>query len=178
MTSVRKIEVVDYDPSWPTRYAAEREIILRSLGDLVVAIHHIGSTAVPGLAAKPIVDIMLAVRDLSALDARNAEMEALGYRPMGESGVAGRRYFKKGGDDRTHQAHAYVSGDPNLSRHLAFRDYLRLHPDVAREYGDLKRSIAQSCDNDIARYCDGKDAWVKRVEAVAVREQRGADPRP
>jgi GrpB-like predicted nucleotidyltransferase (UPF0157 family) len=133
-------------------------------------VHHIGSTAVPGLAAKPIIDIVLEVSDLAALDAHNSQMEEIGYKPRGEFGIPGRRYFQKGGDNRTHHLHAFLRGDPNVVRHIAFRDYLRRHPEVAREYGDLKRRVARTCDNDVERYCDGKDAYVKRVEAMAVKE--------
>jgi len=168
--NMRKIEVVDYDPSWPAQFGAERAIIRRALGDVVVDIHHIGSTAMPGLAAKPIIDILLEVGDLAALDAHNPDMDAIGYKPMGEFGIPGRRYFPKGGDNRSHQIHAFVCGDPNVGRHIAFRDYLWCHQDVAQEYGELKRRVARACDNDIGRYCDGKDAYVKRVEALAVEE--------
>ena len=168
---MRKIEIVDYDPSWPARFEAECALVRGALGDVVVDIHHIGSTAVPGLAAKPIIDILLEVEDLVALDSLNSEMEAIGYRPMGELGIPGRRYFPKGGDSRSHHVHAFVCGDPNVGRHLAFRDYLRRHPEVAREYAEVKRRVAQTCDNDSERYCAGKDAYVRRVEATAVKEQ-------
>jgi len=126
---------------------------------------------VPGLAAKPIIDILLEVRDLADLDAHNSEMETIGYKPMGEFGILGRRYFPKGGDNRSHQIHAFLRDDPNVYRHIAFRDYLRRHPEVAQEYAALKRQVARTCDNDIGRYCDGKDTYVKRVEAIALIEQ-------
>lgn len=166
-----KIEVVDYDPSWPAQFEAEREVVLRVLGDVATGIHHIGSTAVPGLAAKPIIDILLEVGDLVALDAHNSAMEAIGYKPMGEFGIPGRRYFPKGGDNRSHQIHAFVRGDSNVGRHIAFRDYLRRHPEAAREYAELKRRVARACNHDLGKYCDGKDAYVKRLEAIAIKEQ-------
>jgi GrpB-like predicted nucleotidyltransferase (UPF0157 family) len=134
-------------------------------------IHHIGSTAVPGLAAKPIIDILMEVTALEELDALNQRMESIGYTPKGEFGIPGRRYFQKGGDDRTHHLHAFARGDFNLARHLAFRDYLRGHPEVAREYGELKRAVAKTCENDIGRYCDGKDAFVKDIESIAIGEK-------
>ena len=171
MMNMRKIEVVNYDSSWPADFEAERDVVRRALGDVATGIHHIGSTAVPGLAAKPIIDILLEVRDLAALDARNSDMEAIGYKPMGEFGIPGRRYFPKGGDNRSHQIHAFLRGDANIDRHIAFRDYLRRHPEVAQEYAELKRRVARTCDNDLGRYCDGKDAYVKRLEAIAIREQ-------
>jgi GrpB-like predicted nucleotidyltransferase (UPF0157 family) len=171
MMNMREIEVVNYDPSWPAHFEAERNVVGRALGDVATGIHHIGSTAVPGLAAKPIIDILLEVRDLAALDALNSEMEGIGYKPMGEFGIPGRRYYPKGGDNRSHQIHAFLRDDPNVGRHIAFRDYLRRHPEVAQEYAELKRRVARTCDNDIGRYCDGKDAYVKRVEAIAIKEQ-------
>ena len=167
---MREIEVVDYDPLWVGLFERERDLLRRTLGEVAVKIHHIGSTAVPGLAAKPIIDILIAVTGLGDLDALNGRMEAIGYEVMGEFGIPGRRYFRKGGENRSHHIHAFVYGDPNLLRHIAFRDYLRAHPEVAREYGELKRRIAQACENDKDRYCDGKDAYVKRIEAIALKE--------
>jgi GrpB-like predicted nucleotidyltransferase (UPF0157 family) len=158
----RIIEVVEYDPTWPKLFEAERDILRK--------IHHVGSTAVPGLAAKPIIDILIEVTGLEALDALHEDMKVIGYKPKGEFGIPGRRYYQKGGKQRTHQIHAFVTGDFNVTRHIAFRDYLRANSDVAREYGEVKKSVAKTCDNDINKYCDGKDAYVKRVESIAVKE--------
>ena len=167
---MRKVEIVDYDHSWPVLFEKERKLLQNILGDIAKAIHHIGSTSVPGLAAKPIIDILMEVTSVNTLDRFNDELSAVGYEARGEFGIPGRRYFKKGGNDRTHHIHAFNSGDFNLTRHLAFRDYLRHHPDVASEYAALKMEIAAACNNDIYRYCEGKDAYVKRVEARAVEE--------
>ena len=167
--SLRIIEVVPYDPRWPVLFEDEAALLCHALGEVAVHIHHIGSTSVPGLVAKPIIDILLEVTSLAALDALNDAMRAVGYEPRGELGIPRRRYFPKGGMDRTHQVHAFVAGDEHVTRHLAFRDYLRAHPETAREYGELKITVARDCDNDIERYCDGKDAYVKRVEAQALR---------
>jgi GrpB-like predicted nucleotidyltransferase (UPF0157 family) len=166
--SLRVVEVVPYHPRWPVLFEDEAALLRRTLGDVAVHIHHIGSTSVPGLVAKPIIDILLEVTSLAALDALNEAMRAIGYEPRGELGIPRRRYFPKGGMDRTHQVHAFVVGDEHGMRHLAFRDYLRAHPETAKEYGELKIAIARDCDNDIERYCDGKDAYVKRVEALAI----------
>lgn len=166
---VRKIEVVEYDPIWPLLYESERVLLFQTLGDIAVRIHHIGSTAVPALAAKPTIDILIEVTDVVALDARNQDMRGIGYEPKGESGIPRRRYFKKGGNNRTHNIHAFARTDSNVTRYIAFRDYLRAHPEVAYEYAKLKNDGATKCDNDIVRYCDGKDAYVKHIEAEAVR---------
>ena len=111
---------------------------------------------------------MLEVTSLPALDARDGALEALGYTAWGEHGIPGRRYLVKGDDRRTHQIHAFASGDTNLARHLAFRDYLRAHPDVAAEYARLKTQLAAQCEHDIDRYMDGKDAFIKTHEALAL----------
>ena len=174
--NMRTIEVVEYNPLWPKRFESERDLLHRTLRDVAVEIHHIGSTAVPGLAAKPIIDILIEVTDLSALDSLDGEMEAIGYEPKGEFGIPGRRYFRKGGDERTHHIHAFAQGDFNVTRHVAFRDYLRANPDVAREYGELKKRVALECQNDIDRYCDGKDAYINRVEAIAVKKMKPSEP--
>src|SRR5687767_5851971 len=99
-----RITVVPYDPLWPQRYAAAASEITSAMGSNLLAIHHIGSTAVPGLHAKPVIDILVVVEDLNAVDQRSVEMERLGYQVMGEFGIIGRRYFRR--DDpmgtRTH----------------------------------------------------------------------------
>ena len=167
---LRIVEVVEYNSSWPALFDAECTLLRHALEGVAIAIHHIGSTAVPGLAAKPIVDMLMEVTDLQALDAMEDRMLSLGYIPQGEFGIPGRRYFQKGGDKRTHHLHAFAAGDSNLVRHLALRDYLRAHPEAAADYGNLKKAIARTCENDLGRYCDGKDAFVKRLEAIAVKE--------
>ncbi len=168
--NMRKIELIEYDSSWSERFEAEKEILQVALKEVVITVHHIGSTAVPELVAKPIIDILVEVTDLKALDAHNSNMEAIGYKPKGEFGISGRRYFQKGGDERTHQVHAFVSGDINVLRHIAFRDYLRSNPTIAAEYGDLKKRIAETCNNDIVKYCDGKDNFVKHHEGIALKQ--------
>jgi GrpB-like predicted nucleotidyltransferase (UPF0157 family) len=169
----RRIEVVAHRPEWAAEFVAERDRLAAALGDAALAIHHIGSTSVPGLSAKPVIDILVAASDLAAIDACRGRMEVLGYEAMGELGIPGRRYFRKGGAiHRTHHVHAFAHDDPGLDRHLAFRDYLRAHPEVAREYGELKERVAATCENDIDRYMAGKDAFVQRVEALALDEWR------
>lgn len=163
------IHIVKYNPNWPQEFAKESEKLKNILGDIVNHIHHIGSTAVPGLMAKPIIDMMLDVKNLNHLDNKTKEMENLGYEVMGELGIIGRRYFRKGGNHRTHQIHAFHSGDANLIRHLAFRDYLIEHKEIAQEYGELKFKIAQKCNHDIEKYCDEKEPFVQLHEAKALK---------
>lgn len=162
--------VVDYDPSWPKKYEEEAEKLRTVLGGNCAALWHIGSTSVPGLAAKPIIDILGAVKCLEEADKQRAAFEKLGYEYLGEFGIAGRRYLRKGGDERTHQVHLFREDDrENLSRHLAFRDYLRAHEDVKAQYAPLKKELARKYPYDIERYCEGKDAFVKETERAALQ---------
>ena len=142
------------------------------MGDGVVAIHHIGSTAISGIRAKPVIDMLIVVREVAWLDMRDSRMTALGYEVMGEFGISGRRYFRKdnAGGERTHQVHAFQLGSAQIARHLAFRDYLNAHPDVAAQYDALKEHLAEQFPTDISRYTDGKDAFIAKVDALAVAE--------
>ncbi len=160
---IRDMTVVDYDPSWPAAYEAEIERLRVVLGDVIVRAHHIGSTAVPGLAAKPVIDVLLEVRDLASLDARDEAMREIGYEPRGEFGIPGRRYYPKGGDRRTHHVHAFAVGDPHIAEHLTFRDYLRDRPDAAAAYARVKRDAAGKHRHDPEGYVRHKEAFVART---------------
>ena len=163
------VVVVDYDPAWPQAYRAEKSLLLSVLGDNCIAIHHIGSTAVPGLAAKPIIDILPVVRSLERVDRAAHSLEAIGYEYLGEFGIPGRRYLRKGGDERTHQVHIFSEADPqNILRHLAFRDYLRTHGQIRDAYAALKRELAERYPYDIEGYCSGKAAFVAELEQRAL----------
>lgn len=157
--------MVDYDPQWPELFRVEAEHIKQALGDNCVAIHHIGSTSVPGLSAKPIIDILPVVRNIQEVDQAIQAMEALGYEAKGEYGIAFRRYFQKDKDIRTHHVHAYQEGDPEISRYLKFRDWLRSHLDDAERYAQLKIELAAKFPHDILQYCNGKDAFVAQIDA-------------
>ena len=165
-----EVKVIEYERSWPALFELERGLLQQILWRIAVEIHHVGSTAVPGLAAKPVIDMVAEVTGLPELDTLNADLALLGYEPRGEYGIAGRRYFSKQDGLSGFHLHAFAHGDSNVMRHLAFRDYLRAHPEIAQEYGALKRSLALRCGNDIGRYCDGKDAWVKQIERAAMQE--------
>jgi len=102
---MRKIEVVPYDPMWTKAFEQEAEALKKALGENCVEVHHIGSTSVSGLSAKPVIDMIPVVRDITKVDEANEAMKALGYDPQGEYGIPFRRYFQKGGNNRTHHAH-------------------------------------------------------------------------
>ena len=149
---MRTITVVPYDDKWPEMFEAERLLIKTLLGEVAKEIHHIGSTSVPGLSAKPVIDILLEVSDINELDRYNCAMAHAGYVARGENGIPGRRYFIKGGEQRSHQVHAFAGGDKQVLRHLVFRDYLRENTNIAGKYAELKHSAALLSRNDAYRY--------------------------
>lgn len=166
---MRRVRVVPHDPVWADRFSEAAHELAVALGALA-SVHHIGSTAVPGLHAKPIIDLLVAAPDLAHVDARTPAIVALGYEALGEYGLAGRRYFRRedGDGERTHHLHVWRVGAPALLRHLAFRDYLLAHPEAAAEYGALKRRLAKHHADDIEAYVAGKDDFVKAIEARAL----------
>jgi GrpB-like predicted nucleotidyltransferase (UPF0157 family) len=162
------VQVVDYDANWKTLFDQEAQKIKDILGEELINIYHIGSTSVPGLKAKPIIDMMPVVRDIARVERDYLRFEAMGYECLGEFGITGRRYFRKGGSNRTHHVHIFEFGNPNVQRHLAFRDYLRTHPEDAMSYGALKNDLARRFPDDINAYMDGKDPLIKSIEQKAL----------
>ena len=172
------VVVTEYNEDWKQKFSEEAQKIKDIFGDELIDIHHIGSTSVPGLKAKPIIDIMPVVKDIEKVDSFNDRMEDIGYECMGELGMKGRRYFRKGGDNRTHQVHVFQRDNKeDIDRHLAVRDYLRTHPDYANRYGDLKESLATQFPKNIEAYMDGKDAFVKELEKYALQWSNGCKER-
>lgn len=166
-----RVIVTDYNPQWPDIFEVEANRLREVFGEELIAVHHIGSTSVPGLKAKPIIDIMPVVRDIKVVDEFNDKMMRLAYEPMGEYGIPGRRYFRKGEEVRTHQIHIFQINSRDIERHLAFRDFLRQHAYEARKYGELKVKLADRFPNDIEAYMDGKDDFIKNLEQTAIKWQ-------
>lgn len=166
----REVKVVSYDREWPMLYQSEVTRLLNVLEHEIVSNHHIGSTAIPGMSAKPIIDILLEVRNISKVDDYNDAMIGLGYEPRGELGIAGRRYFSREEpvDVRTHHIHAFQSGNRGKERHLAFRDYMIAHPVDVREYSQLKMDLAKKFPLDIDGYIKGKESYVDDMEKRAI----------
>lgn len=163
----RIVEVLAYDPVWKIRFEEESARILQALNEGGNQIHHIGSTSVPGMTAKPVIDMLLEVDDLRVLDAKSALLERLGYESRGENGIPERRYFQKGGDSRTHHIHAFLSGSEHVTRHLYLRNYLLVHPIEARKYSDIKKSLAAIHRSDPKAYVNAKSAYVLDLEQRA-----------
>jgi GrpB-like predicted nucleotidyltransferase (UPF0157 family) len=163
----------DYSPDWPPEFEREAGRLRALLGEELVAVHHVGSTSVPGLAAKPIIDLLPLVRAIAAVDDYTPRLREAGYRDWGEYGLPGRRLFTRDrGEDRTHNVHVYQFDNPDVERHLAFCAYLRHHEPARREYEALKRAVYEQHPADIQAYNDGKNGWIKRLEPVAVEWYR------
>lgn len=164
-----KIMIKNHSEEWAQMFKDEACLIKGILGDELVEVHHIGSTSVNGLKAKPIIDIMPVVKNIEKVDSFNKQMEQIGYESLGEFGIKGRRYFRKGADHRTHQIHVFqLDNEIDIDRHLAVRDYLQTHSDKAKRYGELKENLAKKFPNNIRLYADGKDSFVKELEQKAL----------
>lgn len=164
-----KVEVVPHDSTWHSKFEDESKLITPTLGDNLVKIHHIGSTSIPGIYAKPIIDILVEVKDITKVDEQNSAIAVFGYEAMGELGIPGRRYFRKHIEDkRTHHIHIFEVNSPEIERHLAIRDYMIAHPEDAQKYSELKRKLAKEYPEDIEGYMDGKDGFIKEFESRAL----------
>ncbi len=168
---MRKIEVVLHNPEWRSEFERESKLVIAALGDIgnnLITIHHIGSTSIPGIYAKPIIDMLAEVSNIELVDERNRHMEALGYEAMGEFGIPGRRYFRKEINFiRTHHVHTFQTQSPDIARHLYFRDYMIAHPKYAQQYSELKQKLARQFPEDIEGYMDGKDEFIKDMQSRA-----------
>ncbi|MBX9804736.1 MAG: GNAT family N-acetyltransferase [Alphaproteobacteria bacterium] len=149
--------VVPYNPQWPEIFAKEAKRIAEALGDNCVTIHHIGSTSIPGISAKPIIDMVPVVKDILKVNA--AALVELGYEGRGELGMLFRRYFS----NRACHLHIWEEGNPEIDKHLIFRDYLIKNPDALNAYEALKLSLAESFRDDRASYTLSKDDLVKEI---------------
>lgn len=168
------ITVIEHNPLWIKKYEEESSLIKSILTNNCIAIYHIGSTSVKDLAAKPIIDIMVVVRSLEKVDDAAKNFLKIGYEYLGEFGMTGRRYLRKGGDERTHQIHIFQADDwNNIGRHLAFRDYMRTHEKEREEYAKIKIELAKKFPYDIDGYCDGKENFVREIEELALSQFDG-----
>jgi GrpB-like predicted nucleotidyltransferase (UPF0157 family) len=163
------VEVVPYNPNWASLFQTEAEQIIKVLGEEVVKIHHVGSTAIPGIYAKPIIDFLVEVRHIDIIDNFNENMQTIGYEAHGEYGIPGRRFFtKEQNHKRTHHVHIFRTRDPEFQRHLAFRDYLNAHPEEAQRYSRLKQKLAHEFSKNSVSYTSGKDDFIRAVERKAI----------
>lgn len=166
------IRVCESPPSdgWARAFAAESAARASVLDGQSFELHHIGSTAIRGIWAKPIIDMLLVIPSLAELDASAGRLVLAGYEAKGEFGIPGRRYFRKSSADRirTHHLHAFAAGSPHVTRHLAFRDYMNEHPAAARAYSALKRELAAAHSEEMDACIAGKNGFVRSHEAQAL----------
>ena len=169
----RPIIIAEYDPQWPLLFEQERKRIEAVLGNEAIRIEHIGSTAIPGLIAKAVIDIAIGIQRLKMASRYIPLIEGLEYiyEPTFEALLPERRFFWKGTPTvHTYHIHMAEVGSPLWVKPIMFRDYLRKHPDEAQHYGELKRSLAEKCVNDMDAYIDGKTVFVEEVLVKAAQE--------
>lgn len=174
----KTIFIAEYNPAWPAMFEEERERLQGAIGEWEEHIEHVGSTAIPGIGAKPIIDIGVALRSFEDALFCITPLVELGYDCLGEFGIPRRIYFRKrtkspvpgqtydDGVSRTHQIHMYEQTHEQFVGHIAFRDFLRSHPDARDEYEALKRRLASELE-DIEAYADAKSEFVQRIWRLA-----------
>ena len=164
---MRKIVVVPHENHWSEKFQMEAKR-LKSVMPETVKIHHIGSTSVPGLAAKPIIDMIMEVESIERVDRWNERFIELGYIVKGENGISGRRFFIHGTEEkRLYHLHVFEKGNPEIVRHLAFRDYMMAHCEEAEAYATLKKELAEKYTYDGTLYTEGKNEFVRNVDEKA-----------
>ncbi|MBI3969060.1 MAG: GrpB family protein [Chloroflexi bacterium] len=168
------IEIVAYDHNWPVRYELERPLIVGALGAELRDVQHIGSTAVRGLGAKPVIDILAAVDWLGPAAAYRERLEPLGYQHRSHAEDADRLFFWKGSPEAFH-VHVVTYGSWTYRRHLLFRDYLLAHPAVAQQYERLKRELAAEAGTNRDRYAASTIEFVDSIVARALATAHGSD---
>jgi GrpB-like predicted nucleotidyltransferase (UPF0157 family) len=161
---VLTVELREYDPTWTELFESERQLLAGIFGSRAVAIEHVGSTSVPGLSAKPIVDVLIGLRELALSEEEIDAMRALGYEYLGEHGLPGRLFFRK--EPRTHHVHVVENGGEHWERQLAFRDVLRSDAEERQRYDAFKRRLAaEGHPRDV--YTELKTPFIREVEARA-----------
>ncbi len=171
-----KVELLPHDPAWADLAAAEARSLAGALGSLLLAVHHVGSTAIAGIRAKPVVDLLPVVANVNRLYEFRDRFLGLGYEWWGEYGLPGRRYCTK--DDpasgrRLFQLHCYEQGSPEVTRHLAFRDFMRAHPEEAAAYERVKVDCQKRNGGSSHAYSDCKGPWIAEAEKRALGWYQG-----
>ncbi|MBN1581086.1 MAG: GrpB family protein [Anaerolineae bacterium] len=174
------IEVVPYMPAWPQLFIVLGTALRKALGETALRIDHIGSTAVPGLDAKPVIDVQISVASFEPLDAYRIPLEHLGFVFRADNPDRGKRYFReKPGTRRTH-IHVRRAGSWSEQMSLLFRDYMRTHPEDARRYAELKYRLAETYRDDRLAYTESKAPFIWEIMAQANKwsQESGWHPGP
>jgi GrpB-like predicted nucleotidyltransferase (UPF0157 family) len=157
------VRLEPYAPAWADAYEEERERIVSVLGNQLLGIEHVGSTAIPGISAKPIIDIAIGVSALSVAEKFVAPLSRIGYDYAGDGGVPNHRIFGRGPRLRTHLVHAVVADGPEWRNYLLFRDILLNNPQLVREYASLKIALAAKFPDDRPSYTNAKGQFIEKV---------------
>ena len=159
----KHIVVLPYDEAWKKDFEEIKAELMAVLDGLVLSVEHVGSTSVPGLAAKPIIDIDVVIEDTDCFEKVKTALETIGYQHEGDLGIPGREAFKYDGKEHLRKHHLYVCAKDSdeLKRHLSFRDYLRTHPEAVKEYGRIKEEGARLYPNDIDSYIEYKAPFIQ-----------------
>ncbi len=175
------VVIVEYDPEWPVRYEEEKRLILGAVGRRILGIEHVGSTAVPGLGAKPTIDILAGVSDQEAVEQCLPALGRVGYTDVTPCPEDPDWYYCVGKGERPHNVHLHLAKYKSAfwERHLLFRDFLRAHPEKAQEYYRLKKRLAEKCGSERQAYCDGKTLFIRSVEVrargICIRQMEAGD---
>ena len=165
--ATKHVVVLPYDEQWNQDFLMIKDELTSALGQLAIRIEHIGSTSVAGLSAKPIIDIDVVIKDYTVFEDVVSALGEIGYQYSGDLGIVGREAFKYEGKDHLRKRHLYVcpADSPELKRHIAFRDYLRTHPEAVREYSRIKEEGAKQYPYDIERYIEHKSSFIEKIYA-------------
>jgi GrpB-like predicted nucleotidyltransferase (UPF0157 family) len=165
------LEIRDYDPAWPDFFAKLAARARTALGSLVLTVEHIGSTSVPGLAAKPIIDFDVVLASPADLPETIRRLARIGYAHEGDLGIAGREAFHWPPDETRHHLYVLIAGADELRRHLDFRDALRADPDLRDSYGALKRSLAERYNGDRNSYTHAKSEFITSIVGINIHRR-------
>ena len=162
------IKIVDYNPQWESQFLNLESIFLKYLGDKILKVEHVGSTSIPGLKSKPVIDIDIVIKNSDVLERKVIkELEKLGYKHIGDLGISGREAFKLLESEiykyPKHNLYVCREGSIGLKNHLLFRDYLIENPEKVEEYGNLKLELARNFPNNIDTYCSGKTEFITKI---------------
>ncbi|MBO1511085.1 GrpB family protein [Metabacillus bambusae] len=162
-----KVRLTEFSENWGQMFQNEAQFLKTIFENDIIKFEHFGSTAVRGMKAKPVIDMMCIVKDIEKVDKFNEKMANLGYDVAGEWGITGRRLFRKGGENRTHHIHFYQFDNQQIERHLIFRDYLRSNPEEVARYTRFKEELAENF-HDTSEYSPAKKTFVKEMEQQAL----------
>lgn len=162
-----KLRLSEYQANWKSMFEQEVQLLQQILNKEIITFEHFGSTAIPGMIAKPVIDMIGITADIEKIDSYEKQLRLLGYEAAGEWGIDGRRLFRKGGDDRTHHLHFYQAGNPQIDRHLIFRDYLIAHEEEAEKYSSFKKALEKKYDST-PQYSAAKKTFVSEMESRAL----------